>query len=146
MKFERVTTNEQLQAVLALRTEVFVGEQGVPVELELDHYDQLRDDCVHAIIWDNDEEEAVATGRIVLQENKAMLQRICVRREMRGTGMGELIMTLLEALARKEGVIEAHLHAQLQAELFYIKRGYTRENDNIFMDAGIEHVAMMKKL
>lgn len=146
MKFERVTTNEQLQAVLDLRREVFVEEQQVPVEREIDEYDQLREDCIHAIIWDNDEEEAVATGRIVLHDGIALLQRVCVRQSVRGTGMGELIMTLLEALSRKEGMKVAHLHAQLQAETFYLKRGYTRENDEIFIDAGIDHVKMAKIL
>jgi len=144
MKWEIVTTEAQLQQAKAIRHRVFVMEQGVSEELEHDEYDKLSEQCTHILLYEGN--EAVGTGRIrKVNEEVGKLERICVLHEVRGKGAGAVIMQALESIASKQGLHETKLGAQLQAKGFYEKLGYETCSD-LFMDAGIEHVLMRKKL
>src|SRR6478609_657530 len=61
IRVEQVTTDEQYQKALAIRTEVFIEEQQVPPELEVDEYEQV---ATHVVAYD-ESGEAVAAGRIL---------------------------------------------------------------------------------
>ncbi|MFD0677839.1 MULTISPECIES: GNAT family N-acetyltransferase [unclassified Paenibacillus] len=140
-----VTTREQLQQCLAIRYEVFIQEQQVDESLEIDEFDQSPDACVHVLLLDNG--QALATGRMRPYDETTMkLQRIAVRKEQRGTGAGKTIVLALEDLAREQGFDYSLLDAQCQAEAFYHKLGYVTLSPEIFLDAGIPHVRMKKKL
>ena len=145
---ERVRTREQLADALALRQRVFVEEQRVPAEEEIDAYDALPDN------WDNADEVSralhvlarcgdlpVATGRLLLDyppgEN-AHVGRVAVLAEFRRQGAGAAIMRALQQAARELGRPGITLAAQLGAIPFYEELGYTAHGE-IFLDANIQH-------
>lgn len=143
MYIEKITTDEQLQQAFSIRTKVFVEEQNVPVEEELDSFDVLDGDCQHVLLTEND--VAAGTGRVRLVEHYGKLQRVAILKEYRQHGFGKVIILKLEQLAAELGATKAKLDAQVHAIGFYEKLGYTVQSD-VFMDAGIEHVLMVKEL
>lgn len=122
-------------AASAIRHEVFVAEQGVPVELELDEFDA---GALHALACDGD--TALGTGRLLPD---AHIGRMAVRREARGAGIGRLLLLALMQQARQRGDAAVVLHAQLSARGFYERHGFTPEGA-VFTDAGIAHIAMRR--
>ncbi|GAK39744.1 putative N-acetyltransferase [Paenibacillus sp. TCA20] len=140
-----VTTQEQLEAGLNIRKTVFVEEQNVPVEEEIDQYDVLSPDAHHILIQDG--QEMVATGRLIYyKKDTAKLQRIAVLKPYRVNGYGRVLIMALEERAKELGLAYSLLDAQCQAEGFYKKLGYEVISDEPFYDAGILHVRMQKKL
>lgn len=121
-----------------LRIEVFVIEQGVPVELEWDEADTVS---IHAVAYDA-ENEPVATGRLLPDGH---IGRMAVRQSLRGSGIGSQVLQALLQEARREGHTELVLHAQIQALNFYARHGFVADGD-IFMEAGIEHCKMLYRL
>ena len=124
--------------VMPLREAVFVIEQQVPPELERDAFDPV---CRHAIARTPDG-EVVATGRLLPDGH---IGRMAVARAWRGRGIGGRVLQALIADARARGLTEVVLNAQLSAEAFYRRHGFAPEG-GVFMDAGIEHRAMRKRL
>jgi predicted GNAT family N-acyltransferase len=118
----------------AVRHDVFVVEQNVPIELELDEMDAL---CLHVVAYDADH-RAIGTARLLPDGH---IGRMAVRREARAAGIGSTLLQVLMERARVRGDGVVKLNAQLQAEAFYARHGYVREGDE-FLDAGIPHIAM----
>ena len=140
-----VNTEEQLQYGMDIRTKVFVEEQQVPLELEMDEYDAISPNVHHLLI--QYDEEYVATGRIIYyNDDTAKMQRIAVLKEYRSKGFGRVLMIAMEKLAVELGLQYAVLDAQCQEESFYAKQGYEVISKEPFDDAGILHVRMKKKL
>ena len=140
-----VQTDEQLQQCLEIRKEVFVEEQQVPVELEIDQFDHLEPDAYHLLI--EVQGQPAATGRITYyQDNAAKMQRVAVRQAFRSQGIGKVLMLGLENVARELGLEKSILDAQLHAVPFYEKLGYVVTSEEPFEDAGIMHHRMEKKL
>lgn len=127
---------QQRQAAAALRQQVFVVEQGVPAELELDEMDAQS---LHAVAYQDG--VPVATGRLLPDGH---IGRMAVRQEARGAGTGSLVLCALMDEARRRGDCDVVLHAQLSARDFYARHGFEPEGE-IFMDAGIEHIAMRRR-
>ncbi len=123
--------------IMKVRNAVFVEEQGVPAELELDDKDEL---CSHALILNDG--DPIATGRI---ESDGHIGRIAVLKTFRQKGLGRRVVQQLEQTAMDLGLKRVYLGAQLTAIGFYEKLGY-RCYGEIFMDAGIEHRHMEKSL
>ncbi len=121
----------------ALRHEVFVEEQGVPIELELDEYDAV---AVHALALEGG--TPIGTGRLLPD---AHIGRMAVRHSHRGQGVGGLLLGALVEEARRRGDASVVLAAQCHAQGFYRGHGFRAEGQ-VFMDAGIEHVLMRKIL
>lgn len=139
-----VKTVSELKQCLAIRDEVFVKEQGVPIELEHDSYDTLGA-CMHVLVRCNG--KPAGTGRwIPYAERKAKIQRLAVLPEFRGQGVGRFLMKELERQARLAGLSSCILDAQCHAEAFYNRLGYSTVSDQPFEDAGIMHVRMSKTL
>lgn len=125
--------------VYQIRKEVFVEEQGIPLEDEFDEYDPL---VQHVLVYYDG--QPVGTGRLRFLEEIVKFERICVRGEARKLGIGRKIINSLEELARKEGKVKQGLiHAQTQAIPFYEKLGFVVTSDE-FMEDGIPHVQMLK--
>ena len=120
-------------AASAIRHQVFVVEQQVPLELELDAFDAVS---LHALATDGD--TALGTGRLLPDGH---IGRMAVRREARGAGIGSMLLQALMRQAQQRGDAAVVLHAQLSAVGFYRRHGYEPEGA-VFMDAGIEHIAM----
>ncbi|MDO6848980.1 GNAT family N-acetyltransferase [Priestia megaterium] len=139
MKIKQVTTKEQLEKVFHIRTTVFVEEQGVALE---DEFDEHEETAKHILLYYNN--EPAASGRFRIVDGFAKIERICVLKEFRKYGLGKEIVTSLEQAAKKEGLTQAKLHGQVQAESFYRKLGYKTSSD-VFMEDGIPHVIMKKE-
>lgn len=126
-------------AIREVRFSVFVEEQGVPRELEMDDADAH---CRHVLAFAD--ESAIGTARIDL-EHGAKVGRLAVVRPMRGRGIGTALMRRLHDLAQEHGFSGVWCHAQLEARTFYERLGYVPEGER-FLEAGIEHVCMRKPL
>ncbi|MFP3891364.1 GNAT family N-acetyltransferase [uncultured Ralstonia sp.] len=122
----------------AIRYDVFVIEQGVPVELEWDEWD---DQCWHALARDT-AGRAVATGRLLPDGH---IGRMAVRQEARGTGVGARVLDALIDKARELGYPELVLNSQTHAMPFYARAGFTPEGDE-YEEAGIPHRTMRRVL
>ncbi len=124
----------------AIRRRVFIEEQRVPEEIELDA-DDAR--AFHALaIADGD---AIGCGRMLNHGEEVKIGRMAVLPPFRGTGVGRDILRFLMDRARARGFRKAILHAQLSAEGFYLKEGFTPVG-GVFDEAGISHRKMEKFL
>ena len=137
-------SKEELNLGFALRIEVFVKEQNVPMELELDEKDH-SENTVHIGFFDNN--KLIGVARLIdLDKDVIHVGRVVIDKEYRGQGIGRKLIVGCENIAKqilkKEVIIE--LSAQIQAEKFYESLGYNRVNDIIYLDAGIEHIDMRK--
>ncbi|WP_027084740.1 GNAT family N-acetyltransferase [Cohnella panacarvi] len=145
MKVMRITTEEMLRRALAIRMTVFVDEQGVPADLEKDEYDATPEAGRHHLLTVDG--QAIATGRWKTYEpGVAKMQRIAVLKSYRGRGYGSKLLESMEDDAKASGYHSSLLDAQCSAEAFYRKLGYDTVSDEPFLDAGILHVRMLKKL
>lgn len=120
-----------------IRFAVFVVEQGVPLEIELDEHDA---ECVHALAFDG--AAAVGTGRLLPDGH---LGRMAVLREFRGRGVGSAILAKLIEAAAQRGDREVLLSAQVHALDFYRAHGFSAEGE-VYQDAGIAHQTMRRAL
>jgi predicted GNAT family N-acyltransferase len=137
----RITTSGEMRQALAIRRRVFIEEQRVPEDLEIDEHDAdpaTVSTAVHVLA--RRDGEPVATGRLLLAEpdGKLHIGRVAVLAEARGTGLGRAVMQALHDLARERNGASVTLAAQLQAIGFYERLGY-RVYGDVFLDAGIEH-------
>jgi predicted GNAT family N-acyltransferase len=127
--------------VVALRTRVFVHEQGVPPELEQDATDAV---AVHAVGRD-EAGRVVATGRLFERDGRGVIGRMAVDAEARGGGHGAAVLEVLHAEAARRGLPEVEIHAQVGARGFWERAGYTAVGEE-FEEAGIRHVSMRRVL
>ena len=133
-----VETEEDMEQAVGIRFRVFVDEQDVPPEIELDEYDAA---ATHALaLLDG---VAIGTGRVIVDGYSARIGRMAVDREHRRDGVGGLVLRFLEDEAREQGAAEFVLHAQEYVKAFYAGHGY-EEHGDVFMEAGIRHVEMRK--
>lgn len=129
-----------------LRTEVFVNEQNVPIELELDEKDN-SEHTIHIGYFNGD--ELIGVARLIdMDKDIIHIGRVAIDKNHRGEGIGYKLILGCEDIAKnvlnKDFTIE--LGAQLYAENFYKKLGYNRINNNIYIEAGIEHIDMRKTI
>jgi predicted GNAT family N-acyltransferase len=117
-----------------------VREQGVPPEIERDALDAT---ALHLLA--ERDGEVIACCRLVGDGAVVRLGRMAVAAELRGGGVGARLLAYAEGVARERGGSEMELHAQLGARGFYARAGYAAEGDE-FVDAGIVHVAMRRRL
>jgi predicted GNAT family N-acyltransferase len=120
-------------AIERIRRDVFVREQGIPESEEWDGEDATS---VHVLATLN--REPVGTGRL---DRAGKIGRIAVIPGLRGCGIGTLILGRLLDEARRLGIREPCLHAQVRAVPFYEKLGFARVGGE-FDEAGIPHVRM----
>lgn len=130
------------EAARAVRTEVFVQEQQIPLELEWDEDDA---DALHAVAI-NRLGMPVATGRLLQHApGVARIGRMAVTRVLRGGGLGRDILQALMRAAAQRGDREVMLHAQRSAEAFYAQQGFVTRGQP-FDEAGIPHIEMVRSL
>jgi predicted GNAT family N-acyltransferase len=128
--------NASEKILRAIRTRVFVQEQGVPVDLE---WDGLDEHAYHVIAFAADG-TPIGTGRL-LQD--AHIGRMAVVKEWRGRGVGSALLDMLLVVANKMGYDEVRLHAQTRVRNFYLQKGFAAHGEE-FIEAGIPHVAMAR--
>ncbi len=127
---------------LKIRNEVFVKEQNVPLELEID---QNEAQTIHFVLYEEVKVPLATVRLLPLDEKKIKVQRMAVLKEHRQKGLGKILMQAAENFAQEHGYQKIILGAQLTAADFYEAIGYQPEGE-IFLDAGIEHVTMTKEI
>ena len=126
----------------AVRTEVFIAEQKIPLELEWDAADAS---AVHAVA-SNRFGLALATGRLLHEApGVARIGRMAALQAVRGSGVGRAVLDALMQAAQARGDREVRLHAQTSAQGFYARAGFVPIGA-VFEEAGIAHVEMARKL
>jgi len=125
------------QAIIrAIRFAVFVDEQQVPAEMEIDDSDPR---CVHLLALDDD--APAGTGRIDIAES-GKVGRVAVVASRRGQGVGTALMSLAHCVARENALASVWCNAQVSAVPFYEHLGYRITSPEPFDEAGIPHVRM----
>jgi predicted GNAT family N-acyltransferase len=120
-----------------IRFTVFVEEQGVPFEIELDEHDPLS---VHALAFEGG--KPVATGRLLPDGH---IGRMAVLKHYRNRGLGGAMLQKLIEAARQRGDREVVLSAQIHAAAFYQSHGFIPHGDE-YLEAGIRHQEMRRRL
>ncbi len=140
--FSEIKNEMDLNKSFELRKEVFVIEQGCPIEEEFDEFDDLNrigKDSLHFNVYKND--ICISTARVIIDINSAKIQRVCVLKDYRGSGIGLFIMLKLHKYLIQKNIIKATLSSQNHAIGFYKKLGYS-EIGNSYLEAGIIHKKM----
>jgi len=139
LKIQIVKNQKEFDDVIAIRKKVFIGEQNVPTDIEIDGLD---DEAGHVIAYlDN---KSIGCARIRMN-NFAKLERIAVMRDHRGKGFGRKITEFLIDYCKQKNVDEIQLHAQIYTADFYKKLGFL-ERGKTFFEADIEHIEMYMKI
>ena len=124
-----------------LRHRVFVMEQGVDQAIERDGLDHQA----HHVVVTDESGAVVGTGRLMLGEGYAKVQRVAVAARMRGHGVGRRVMEGLDQIAISLGIHEMRLSSQAEAVPFYERLGYQAQGEP-YLEAGILHLAMRRAL
>jgi len=140
MKIVQALHDKELQDAYKVRQHVFVEGQGVPAELERDHLDV---EAHHFVGYLGN--QPVAAGRVRIVDDYGKFERICVLESHRGKYLGKELMLAMEQALVEKTIHTAKLNAQTHAESFYQAIGYQTVS-NTFLDAGMPHVTMEKKL
>jgi predicted GNAT family N-acyltransferase len=132
---------EASKAAFAIRHKVFIEEQGVPEDLELDELDPL---AMHALAFQDS--KCVGTGRLVnIGGQNGQIGRMAVLPRFRNQGFGRGILRKLMAHAQSEGMVSLILHSQVSAIPFYEKQGFQIQ-ENVYDEVGIPHRNMIHLL
>jgi|TARA_B100000497_G_scaffold125104_1_gene160954 hypothetical protein len=123
--------------ICKIRFEVFVDEQNVPEELEIDGLD---DEAKHVLIYNND--EPIGTGRIL---SDGHIGRVAVLKKYRGLGIGKSVMQELIKWALENSLKKLWLSSQWHAHSFYLDLDFVCEGE-IYEEAGIDHIKMFRML
>ncbi|WML43412.1 GNAT family N-acetyltransferase [Neobacillus sp. PS3-40] len=140
MTVKIVENQKELEDAFSVRKTVFIHEQNVPAEEEIDQYE---DDSTHFVYYND--EVPTGAGRFRSVDGYGKVERICVLKEARKTGAGKAIMDVIEKFASINGLRKLKLNAQTHAIPFYSGLGYKIISEE-FMDAGIPHKTMVKEL
>jgi len=130
----------ELNRAFKIRETVFINEQKVSREEEMDEFDET---ATHVIAYYND--EVAGCARIRFLGNRSKLERIAVLPKFRKRGVGKKIVEFLVDYSKKKCATEAIMNAQIYANDFYVKCGFKPRGEE-FMEAGIRHVEMYMKL
>ena len=127
-----------------IRMSVFVKEQKVPLQEEFDNFDPVS---YHALA-ETQSGKPAGTGRLFRDPEDAELGhigRMATLPEFRGTGCGSAIMHHLIKEARLMGFKRLILSSQEHACDFYARFGF-RKRGEVYMDAGIRHIDMVREI
>lgn len=139
IKIVRCELSAYDSAVRTIREKVFVAEQGVPLELEMDERDAV---CGHVLALVDG--QPAGTARLdILRHGK--IGRLAVLPQFRGQGVGRQIMQEIEVMGHEHQLSCLWCHAQKTAVPFYQAIGYTMTGPD-FLEAGIVHCKMHKRL
>ena len=140
MEVRPARDRSEADQALALREQVFCVEQGVTLEADQDGLDDLAIQVVAV-----EAGRVIGTCRVLVEGGVGRLGRMAVEAGSRGRGLGAAILAAAERSARDTGAREMRLHAQRYVEHLYAAAGYTPYGEP-FVDEGIPHVAMEKRL
>jgi predicted GNAT family N-acyltransferase len=136
VRIRRVSSQQQLKRAFAIRMRVFVREQGVSAEIELDR-DDMRATHLLALVPG----KAVGTARIVIRSGNAKIGRMAVLKKFRRRGVGTKLLNRAIVTAETLGAKKIYLHALFSLIGFYETMGF-RCAGGVFDEAGIPHRKM----
>ena len=136
-RVRQVSSRKELEKAFAIRVRVFVREQKVPEEIELDRDDER---AAHFLAFSG--ENAVGTARVVMRGKSAKIGRMAVLKSYRRRGVGKKLLKCAVAVARKQNAQNIYLHAQVPVITFYETMGF-RCAGPVFDEAGIPHRKMI---
>ncbi|HIW12463.1 MAG TPA: GNAT family N-acetyltransferase [Candidatus Salinicoccus stercoripullorum] len=140
MEITVAESKELYEQCLEIRKRVFVGEQNVPLDREIDEHEDF---AIHILLKDD---TPLGTVRYrPLSKDTIKVERMAVLPEARGMALGRKLMDFVHEHARHYGYRKARLGAQTHAADFYGKLGYEIVSDE-FEDAGIPHVYMERSI
>ena len=141
LSYKLAAGDREIKGALEVRRQVFVEEQGISEELEVDGRDS---EALHMVVKDG--ERVIATARVLfLSASQAKIERMAVLQPFRRRGIGRRIISFLVEELKKKQVEEVFLHAQYLTKAFYRSVGF-EERPSPFWEAGIKHVKMRKVL
>jgi predicted GNAT family N-acyltransferase len=133
---EVISWQSEMQAKLkAIREEVFIKEQHVPLDIEWDEFDET---AIHLLALDEDA-SAIACARILI--DKAKIGRMGVLKPWRGLGLGYALLEKAIEVCKSHGLQKVTLSSQTHAIKFYEKAGFVVTSE-AYIDANIWHVDM----
>ncbi len=136
MKIVVAKTQKEITDNFLVRGKVFIIEQQIDYEIEFDGKDA---ECVLFTAYI----DGLAVGAARLYKNK--VGRVATLDEYRKRGVASKIMKFIEDYAKKQGIKQIVLNAQLNVQYFYVNLGYIAEGE-IFQEADIDHIRMTKEL
>jgi predicted GNAT family N-acyltransferase len=137
IQVKQISYDEAKAKAFAIRMRVFVREQGVPAEIELDRDDRK---AIHLLALISG--QVAGTARIVLRRGNAKIGRMAVLKKYRRYGVGSKLLKRAVVTAKKLGAEKIYLHAQVTVIEFYEKSGF-RCVGPVFDEAGIGHRKMV---
>ena len=136
----RLHGRAEMDEALKLRHAVFCVEQGVPEREELDGRDG---EGLHLVAVQDG--ELLGTCRLLFVGPTVQFSRLAVRQDSRRRGIASALLRLADQETLAGGARRLVLHAQTYARALYDAAGY-EPRGRVFMEAGIEHIAMEKHL
>ncbi len=140
----KASTKEDIKSVMKLRRTVFIVEQNVPEEREIDRYDLSADHFLVLL-----KEKPVGCGRARFYNDSSKktgkIERMAIIEPFRRKNIGRKLMEHLMDYCIKRQCDQILVHAQCRAVGFYEKCGFSSRGE-VFLDAGIEHIEMIKEL
>ena len=140
LEIKKVNNKYNLEKVIEIRKNVFIKEQNVPLEIEIDGLDP---EAEHFIAYFND--KPIGCARIRSKDHSIKLERIAIIKEYRGKGFGTELTKFLIDYSKQKNFKEIFLHSQTYVSNFYKKLGFVSKRKHFF-EAGIEHVEMFMKI
>jgi predicted GNAT family N-acyltransferase len=137
VRVSQISSKKDLEKAFAIRVRVFVAEQGVPQEIEMDRDDKR---ALHFLAIEAG--KAVGTARVVMRQKGAKIGRMAVLKTRRGRGVGTKLLKHAIRTAKKQGAQKIYLHAQVPVIGFYEATGFHCIG-RIFYEAGIPHRKMI---
>jgi predicted GNAT family N-acyltransferase len=141
IRYKTISDSREFAAVLKLRREIFIEEQGIPVHLEMDNLDE---ESTHIIALDFTG-RCIGTGRLSIYSlEKGILSRIAVHKNYRKAGIGKEIIIRLEELAKEKKLVHLELKPHSYLEKFYKHLGYVKIQDA--EKVGEHQLILMRKI
>jgi predicted GNAT family N-acyltransferase len=140
IEIRRHRGEDEMAQLLRLRHDVFCTEQGVPEREELDGRDR---EALHLVAVEDG--RVLGTCRLLFVGTTVQFSRLAVAQDARRRRIATRLLRLADEETREGGARRLVLHAQTYARPLYDAAGY-EPRGRVFMEAGIEHVAMEKLL
>jgi len=137
LQIKKVTSKNELEQVLQIRKKVFIEEQKVPVEIEMDEFDETAEHFIAYL-----DKEPVGCGRIRYNNDFAKLERIAITKNHRKKGYGTQLTNYLIQYCKEKKIRKIVIHSQRYVLDFYRRFGFKIVGEP-FDEAGIKHVKMI---
>ena len=137
LNYKLIESDNELKEAFQVRIKVFVEEQGISEDLELDGYDSK---ALHMVVQYG--ERIIGTARVLFPTpGVAKIERMAILKTFRRKGIGSKIILFLNGRLKIKKISKVIVHAQCSAVPFYKSCGFI-ESDAPFNEAGISHTKM----